>query len=107
MAISQEIENIKDIIMRTVPAEKIFLFGSYAYGTQHENSDYDFYVVVPDDSDRPAKLTESIYNALYKKTGGKPVDILVKRFSDFEGRKILPTIEREVASKGIVLYGNV
>lgn len=105
MTDNQEIENIKNIIVQAVSPERIYLFGSFAYGTPHSDSDYDFYVIVPDSSDRPALLTENIYHALYKQTGSKPVDILVKRLSDFEGRKSLPTIEREVFTKGVMLYG--
>ena len=100
-----DIERIKNIIVQTVTPDRIYLFGSYANGTAREDSDYDFYVVVPDDSDRPATITERIYHALYKQTNKKPVDILVKQFSDFEKRKLLPTIEREIYTKGIVLYG--
>ena len=103
---NQEIDNIKDIIVKTVTPERIYLFGSYAYGTPDTDSDYDFYVVMPDGSDRPALITDSIYHALYKHSYNKPVDILVKRLSDFEGRKALPTIEREVFTKGVMLYGN-
>jgi len=103
---SHEIENIKDIIVKTVAPERVYLFGSYAYGIPGPDSDYDFYVVVPDGSDRAATLTEDIYHALYKQTGDKPVDILVKHSSDFENRKALPTIEREVFTKGVMLYGN-
>jgi predicted nucleotidyltransferase len=102
-----DIENIKNIIIKTAMPERIYLFGSYASGTPHSASDYDLYVVVPDNSERPAKITESIYHALYKQTGKKPVDILVKHISDFESRKTLPTIEREVFTKGVMLYGNI
>jgi predicted nucleotidyltransferase len=103
----QEIEKIKNIIVETANPELIYLFGSYAYGTPNADSDYDFYVVVPDDSERPLLLTQSIYRALYHQTEyNKSVDILIKRLSDFEGRKSLPTIEREVYQKGVVLYGN-
>ena len=105
MYTNQEIRNISDIIVRKVSPLRVYLFGSFADGTPHSDSDYDFYVVVPDNSDRPALLTENIYRALYKQTGGKPVDVLVKRYSDFEGRKTLPTIEREVFTKGVMLYG--
>ena len=106
MADNTDIENIMNIIVQTVMPERIYLFGSYASGIPNADSDYDFYVVVPDDSERPPLLTERIYNALYKQTGKKPVDILVKHLSDFESRKTLPTIEREVFTKGVVLYGN-
>ena len=42
-----EIIAIKDSILSTVgdECEKIILFGSYAYGTPHKDSDYDFYKV--------------------------------------------------------------
>jgi len=99
------IENITNIIVQTVNPERVYLFGSYANGTPQADSDYDFYVVVPDGSERPGVITEKLYMALFSNTGGMPVDILVKRVSDFEGRKSLPTIEREVSTKGVLLYG--
>ncbi|MDD4591431.1 MAG: nucleotidyltransferase domain-containing protein [Parabacteroides sp.] len=45
-------EKLKDIcstINQTVNADKIYLFGSYAYGKPHEDSDFDLYAVIPDD----------------------------------------------------------
>lgn len=105
MFINQDIENIKNIILQTVHCEKIYLFGSYAYGTPNLDSDYDFYVVVPDDEARPSDITDSIYHALYKKTNKKPVDVLVKKNSDFESRKNLITLENEIYHKGVMLYG--
>jgi predicted nucleotidyltransferase len=41
MPISREIERIAETIRQAVPAEKIYLFGSYAYGKPHKDSDYD------------------------------------------------------------------
>ena len=46
------IENIKvEIVKRLEPLnpDKIILFGSYAYGTPHQDSDIDLYVVTNDD----------------------------------------------------------
>ena len=104
MLISNEINNIKDIILNNIEAEKIYLFGSYAYGTPNENSDYDFFVIIPDNGIRPADAMQRIYKALYG-IGKKPVDILVRRSSDFNLRKNLLTIESEIAKQGVVLYG--
>ena len=101
-----EIDVIRDIIVRTAAPERVYLFGSYAYGTPDQDSDYDFYVLVPDSVKSPGMVTDDIYRALYKKTNQKPVDILVKRTTDFEKRKHLPTMEREVYTKGVILYGN-
>ena len=100
-----EINAIKDIIVRTANPERVYLFGSHAYGTPSENSDYDFFVLVPDSTESPGMIMDNIYRALYKKTNQKPVDILVKRMSDFEKRKHLPTVEREVHTKGVIVYG--
>ncbi|GAB6273193.1 MAG: hypothetical protein STSR0004_00560 [Peptococcaceae bacterium] len=46
--IRDELKILKDIIVDTVPVEQIFLFGSYANGTPHANSDLDIYVVMPE-----------------------------------------------------------
>lgn len=105
MTINKDIETIKDIILQVTPCERIYLFGSYAYGTPHEDSDYDFYVVIPNEGVRPIDASGDIYCALHGKTPyRKPVDILVKEYSEFEHRKVLPTLEKEVANKGVVLY---
>jgi len=47
-----DVEAIKlEIVERLKPLnpEKIILFGSYAYGTPHQDSDIDLYVVANDD----------------------------------------------------------
>jgi predicted nucleotidyltransferase len=36
MAVNQEILNMVDIIKEAVPTDRIYLFGSYAYGTPHK-----------------------------------------------------------------------
>ena len=38
----KEIEAITEVIKETVDCEKIYLFGSYAYGEPREDSDLDF-----------------------------------------------------------------
>jgi predicted nucleotidyltransferase len=42
--VQDELDKLKKIIVNTVPVEQIFLFGSYAYGTPHKDSDLDLYV---------------------------------------------------------------
>ena len=57
-----EIVAIKDSILSTVgdDCEKIILFGSYAYGTPHKDSDYDFYVVLKDGAGEPIIIMQKI-----------------------------------------------
>jgi len=40
--IKQELDEIIKAISNTVPVEEIYLFGSYAYGTPHKDSDMIF-----------------------------------------------------------------
>jgi predicted nucleotidyltransferase len=48
-ALIDKINNIKESVLKYVPAKYIYLFGSYAYGTPTDESDVDIYVVTPDE----------------------------------------------------------
>jgi hypothetical protein len=61
-------------------------------------------VVIPDNGIRPVEAMQIIGGVLYKEQK-KPIDILDGRTSDFQQRKLLPTIERTVARNGVRLYG--
>jgi len=105
MEISRDILDIKDKILETVKdCEKIILFGSYAYGTPRENSDYDFYVVLNDNDKNPYIVMGDIYWTLAQSPMKIPVDILANYRNKFETRSKMPTIERTIANKGVVLY---
>jgi len=103
MTLPSEIEKIRDVIVSTIPLEKLYLFGSYAYGTPTEDSDYDFYAVIPNDTMRPLEAIQEIHGAMWGvKT--KPMDVLAGTAEIFERRSKLLTMERTIAEKGIVLY---
>jgi predicted nucleotidyltransferase len=104
MAVDQEIVDMVDIIKDTVPAERVYLFGSYAYGMPHENSDYDFYVVLSDDSIRPHDAIRQIHHALSDPQRRMPIDVLALSAERFDDRKQLLTLEKKVANEGILLY---
>ena len=103
--ITNEIISIKDSILSTVGdgCEKIFLFGSHAYGTPQKDSDYDFYVVLKDGMENPILVLQKIYEYM-SDTNYIPVDVLANYKSRFEQRCTLPTIERTIAREGVVLY---
>jgi predicted nucleotidyltransferase len=96
---------VKDNILSTVGenCEKIYLFGSYAYGTPHEDSDYDFFVVLKDGTEKPVFVLQNIYINMCD-TKYIPVDVLVEYKTRFEELSKLPAIERTIAQKGVVLY---
>ena len=102
----EELFAIKNSILSTVGnnCEKIILFGSHAYGTPVEDSDYDVFVVLKDGSEKPITVLQNIYGGLAQNPNYKTVDVLANYKSRFEARSKLPTIERTIAQKGIVLY---
>lgn len=55
--INNEIKAIKNRICLTVMPKRIYLFGSFAKDIYNEDSDYDFYVVVPDDAENQIELS--------------------------------------------------
>jgi len=103
--IQDELDILKNIIVDTVPVEQIFLFGSYANGTPHADSDLDIYVVMAKNADiREIDAMRLIRKAIRdKKT--MPVDIVVCKENTFNQRKSIPTIERQIVQEGMVLYG--
>jgi predicted nucleotidyltransferase len=104
-AIKEELDILTRIIVETVPVERIYLFGSYAYGTPSQDSDLDLYVVLKDDAPmREVEAIDAISLALYEKKT-KPVDILVHKLSNYLERQPLPTLERKITREGIRIYG--
>jgi len=103
--INNEILAVKDIILKTVKCDKIYLFGSYANNTQRECSDYDFYVVLRNENESPILAEQSIYRNLSKRDGRHtPTDILAENRNKFIELCALPTIERKIAREGVLLY---
>ena len=103
--IQSEVDKLKELIINTVPVEQIYLFGSYAYGTPHKDSDLDLYIVLKDDlpmRDLDAGLQISLAIARKK---SMPVDIIAKNKKDFLSRLNDFTLERKVTMDGIRIYG--
>ena len=68
--------------LKTINPYLIILFGSYAYGTPHKDSDIDILVVTNDDFmpknfDDRLKYRISICNIIYEIEEQVPVDLLV------------------------------
>ena len=100
---NDEILAIKDRIINTVPVERLYLFGSYLNGTQNEDSDYDFYMVIPNNSMRPLDAIGEAYLAM-RGMKVKPVDILAGTAETFSRRAKGVTLERKIAREGMILY---
>ena len=102
--IQNELDVIKEGILKTVPAVAIYLFGSYANGTNNEHSDIDIYVVVPDMDIDLVNLCGDIRMNLRNKKS-MPLDLLVGKASVFNRRKQGLTLENVIAREGVLIYG--
>ncbi len=101
---SAELMSAAHAIYECLKPCQVYLFGSCARGTETEDSDYDFYVVVSDDVSDTYQCTSDAYGEAHK-VCSRPIDILVRKKSKFEQRKLWPaTVERDVANEGVLLY---
>ena len=103
--IQDDLDAIVSKIAMMLPDAKVFLFGSYAAGTQREDSDIDLCVVVPKFEVRQMETIQSIRKAIRGITA-LPVDVLAFKSDDFESRaKLRATIQHAIANNGVLLYG--
>ena len=98
-----ENEIIKQKLIEQVNPICIYLFGSFANGTAHADSDFDFYIIVDDNEKDLHAVATSAYKAI-RGVKQRPVDILVGTKSRFDERKYQFAIENEVFHKGILIY---
>jgi predicted nucleotidyltransferase len=87
-------------VAETFQPDKIILFGSYAYGTPHEDSDVDILVVMParNEIDQSARISLAIDPPF-------PLDIIVRTPKNMKWRlEEGDSFLREITSKGKVLY---
>jgi predicted nucleotidyltransferase len=103
MVTNAEILKIKDSILSAVDIEKLYLFGSYANGTPNEDSDYDFYMVIPNGGIRPIEAMQQARLAIWD-LDVKPVDLLAGTVDIFARRSAGVTIEHKIANEGVLLY---
>jgi predicted nucleotidyltransferase len=102
--IQAELDKLKEIIIKTLPIEQIYLFGSYAYGTPQKNSDLDLFIVLKDEVQlREIDAAIQIRLAISEHQS-MPLDLLVTKKSRYIERKTAPTLERKIAREGILIY---
>lgn len=103
--IENEIQLIKEQLIRNYKAEKIILFGSLAYGNYTSDSDLDL-LIVKSGLDEVKRHVRH-YQVRKLLSGNMPMDILV--YTPYEIKKRLylgdPFIKK-IFSEGKVLYGS-
>jgi predicted nucleotidyltransferase len=104
--VQAELEALTKTIVKTVPTEQVILFGSYAYGKPHKDSDLDVFVVLKDEyPERDLEATFKIGKAFMERQK-MPLDLLVHKQHDWNILKGQPGIENIIAKKGLVIYAN-
>lgn len=105
-------QNIQDAIVnaaKPLNPYKVILFGSYAYGEPHKDSDVDIYVVtndeyVPDSFEEKSKLYSQFSRALDFLYETMPIDIIVHTRPMHEKfKEVDSSFSREILTKGVEL----
>lgn len=85
--------------------EKVFLFGSRAWGRPQADSDVDLMIVVHDHPDTVTKALRRAYRCLRGLRFSK--DILLRTVEDFQRNAVVVTsLEAQIQEKGRLLYGS-
>ncbi len=105
-------EDIKKEIIEnlcTIDPEKVILFGSFAYGTPHPDSDIDLYIVtkeefIPRSFEEDLKIKKKVYQALGNFRRKYASDIIVHTLASHK-KFILSgsSFSKEIMSRGISL----
>ncbi|CCJ34471.1 nucleotidyltransferase domain-containing protein [Caloramator australicus] len=99
-----QIDKITNEIKKIIPAEKIYLFGSYAYGNPTQESDIDLCIVVSENIISKRDILRLIRKSLVD-VADFPIDILVYSKEEFTERaEIGSTIEYKIVHEGDCLY---
>jgi predicted nucleotidyltransferase len=104
--IQEKLNIIKESVLSVVPdTEAIYLFGSYAYGTPHKDSDLDICVIVPDNTQALELDLMVDMSMAYSGKLHLPTDILVKKSANFANRQQRQTMDKTIANRGVRFYG--
>ena len=107
--INEKLKNEILTNLKPLNLEKVILFGSHAYGTPHENSDVDLYIVTKDDF-MPQNFEEKtnvylkVSNTLKKQRKSVDIDLIVHTKKMYEKFITINSLfAREIMHKGITL----
>jgi len=104
--ISEKLSILIDATVREIPGiEKIYLFGSYAYGKPSEESDLDLMVITDKEIDDAILLVTEIRYNTWGKVG--VFDMLVYSEKIFNDRKEKYHLENKVFHEGKIIYERI
>lgn len=84
--------------------EQIFLFGSHAWGSPHEDSDVDLMIIIAESSERPVSRMQRAHHCLGDLDLSKDVFVLTR--AEFDRYSHLPaSLQYRILRQGRKLYG--
>ena len=96
------LNEVTDKIVQALKPEKIFLFGSYAYGNPEKDSDIDLFIIM-ETSERPAKRRIRVSRLFWDRP--VPMDFVVKTPTEIAERISMGDFFiKKILTKGKVLY---
>ena len=103
-SVNKILTQITERLMEEFKPERIFLFGSHAWGIPGKNSDLDLLVIVEESDLSPNKRASIAYRCL--RDVPYPLDILVKTRKEVEKYSKVPAaLEYKIINQGKLLYG--
>ena len=104
MISQKRINECSDILRSVYNPTKMYLFGSYAWGTPTDESDLDYLVVVKESSEPNYKRIVRGERALFKKKVMIPTDIMVSTEAEFQERSATAfTLYNKIKNEGVLL----
>lgn len=95
-----DLDNIVKSLESFNPA-KVILFGSYAYGKPHKDSDIDLLIIVDTDKNFHQRI-QQIRPLL---PANKAIDLIVLTPAEYKKAKVSNPLVTEIESRGKVIYG--
>ena len=99
--IRRELDKHVDFISSVAGVLQIYLFGSYAGGEPHKNSDIDLMIIIENNLD-PFKTAYKIRRGLTDTD--LALDIIVNRKSAFEEASENSSFQKSIKENGVLLY---
>lgn len=98
------LEQIVERLKSEFQPEQIYLFGSHAWGTPHEDSDLDILVIVPDSEEGAIQRMRRAHHCLGDMDVSK--DVFVQTRVEFDRYRNLPSsMQHRIIREGAKLYG--
>jgi predicted nucleotidyltransferase len=102
----QQIRLLCDTIAHEFHPDKIVLFGSYAYGQPHQDSDVDLLVVMPFEGS-PFRQAAVILSHVVRTVGVLPLDLLVRTAEQVQERLHMgDSFMRDIIERGRVMHSS-